>query len=866
MIKNRFKFKRKDSGQILNIHHTITTSTGELKRIRFLRACFSDTNDFFASVDSRGNCNIFDLKNCDTWVWQNKFLLCSVLKFAPKSTGKIIAGTRSGGLMMLDVATGDLLHSIHPFVAKINNVSFPSSNADIFLATTNTDAIIFNLHNFQQKHRLEYPAAELTIKQMKFLNNSDQIYSIFSNNTIHIWTHDNFQPVERVHPIRVRENFLKNSQPQRIDFNTHMDEDTALRWNVTKDYTRGLISDVCFSNEHMCVATIDDYLMVFDVATWEIMKLIRSPGTPVLHVQFVPIADAPDKMLISLVTLTKDTILLDLNNINEKFCVQEDNTLKVDISKNSAMMAILLRTGEIKMFDTSVFIAKLKIQDKTSDEDIICQQQWNGVNDKIRKILPPHRLQQILKEYLEYPSDYRPVIWKNYLQLPDNRNAFTDLIKKGYHPCVKNYDELYPLNDLSTHRNLKRVVSALAYWSKVFAQCDFIPKFVFPFVKEFDKNLIFCFELIATILLNHGQLWFEFAPLEPFNYLGMVQNILSHYEPQLLKFYVQQNVTSKTFAWSLLQSAFTEVMDEDQWRQLWDHIITNVAEFLIFTVVAYNIVMKDVIMRLDSKMSVERFFEEQNLLDMKRLIRTTYDIMDKCPDKLRPSQYFKKFTPLNEGFYQKFTNFPRSLISAKDKEVEKLMAENRVLNDKLFELEKRQLAWANRLESTLKAEEHTKRMKAVEKAYEDRILLEQDRVAMQRKQLLLYQKQLRDSEQNMVQEARSSVLRRNLLEKESDVELLSKRFDRIRIKDEANLLFAEEDLKVKEMELLVKKYNLDKIGDVGDIPLSVRYQKSIEKLENEIFELEAEMRKVSVFIKVKLPSELKRSFSKSREI
>lgn len=351
-------------------------------------------------------------------------------------------------------------------------------------------------------------------------------------------------------------------------------------------------------------------------------------------------------------------------------------------------------------------------------------------------------------------------------------------MKKGYHPCVKNYDELYPLQDTSAHRNLKRIVSALAYWSKVFAQCDYVPKFVFPFVKEFDQNLILCFEAIATIFLNHGQLWMEFAPLEPVNYLGMVENILLHYEPQLLKFYAQQNVTSKTFAWSLVQTAFTEVLDEEQWRQLWDHIISNAVEFLVFSVVAYNIVMKDVIMRLSSKVAVERFFEEQNMIEMKRLIRKTYDIMDKCPEHLRPSQYFKKFTPLSLGFYEKFTNFPRALISVKDKEVEKLMTENRVLNDKLYELEKRQLAWADRLECTLKAEEHTKRLMAVEKAYEDKIIREQDRVAMQRKHLLLYQKQLRDSEQNILEETRSSMLRRNLLEKENDVEMLAKRFDR----------------------------------------------------------------------------------------
>lgn len=286
---------------------------------------------------------------------------------------------------LIPTATGDLLqHTIHPFVSKINNVSFPSTNADIFLATTNADAIIFNLHNFQQKHRLEYPAGEFTIKQMKFLNNSEQIYSVFSNDTIHIWTHENFHLVERIHPIHLRENFLKNSKPQRIDLNANTDDNGALVSNLAKDYTKGLISDVSFTDTHMCVATIDDYLMVFDTATWSLVKLFHSPGISVFHTQFFTTSDTPDKMLISIVTVAKDTILMDLNNVDEKVCVQADHSLNVALNGNSALLAILLRTGEIKIFDVKVLMDKLQtLQVRTNDDDGSCEQQWSWINEKV---------------------------------------------------------------------------------------------------------------------------------------------------------------------------------------------------------------------------------------------------------------------------------------------------------------------------------------------------------------------------------------------------------------------------------------------------------------------------------------------------
>lgn len=67
-------------------------------------------------------------------------------------------------------------------------------------------------------------------------------------------------------------------------------------------------------------------------------------------------------------------------------------------------------------------------------------------------------------------------------------------------------------------------------------------------------------------------------------------------------------------------------------------------------------------------------------------------------------------------------------------------------------------------------------------------------------------------------------------------------------------MFAEEDLKIKEMELLVKKYNLDVNCEAKrDEPLSLRYRKALGKLENELGELEADMLKVSVLCASLLP-------------
>lgn len=226
---------------------------------------------------------------------------------------------------------------------------------------------------------------------MKFLNKSDQIYSVFSDDTIHIWTDENFRAVERIRPIQARENFLKNSTPQRIDLNANTNRDNdnynVPTMNYIKDYTNGLVVDVSFSDEHMCVATKDGYLILFDTATWNLMQLIQCPDTVAVHTQFLTVSDKSGKMLISVVTVAKDTIVLDLNNLDEKLCVQANDTFKVALNENSTLMAILLRTGEIRLFDVNVLIEKLqslyvKINADTED-GTTCQQEWNWINEKV---------------------------------------------------------------------------------------------------------------------------------------------------------------------------------------------------------------------------------------------------------------------------------------------------------------------------------------------------------------------------------------------------------------------------------------------------------------------------------------------------
>ena len=54
-------------------------------------------------------------------------------------------------------------------------------------------------------------------------------------------------------------------------------------------------------------------------------------------------------------------------------------------------------------------------------------------------------------------------------------------------------DAKYPLANLALSEAMKDVLSLLAHYSPVFAEADFIPSIIFPFVCIFGEDRFLCF-------------------------------------------------------------------------------------------------------------------------------------------------------------------------------------------------------------------------------------------------------------------------------------------------------------------------------------------------------------------------------------
>ena len=65
---------------------------------------------------------------------------------------------------------------------------------------------------------------------------------------------------------------------------------------------------------------------------------------------------------------------------------------------------------------------------------------------------------------------------------------------------IEKHRDLFLTPHLPLSLPLSRVLSAIAHWSSLFSEVDYLPALVFPFVKLFQNNQLVAFEMVATIL------------------------------------------------------------------------------------------------------------------------------------------------------------------------------------------------------------------------------------------------------------------------------------------------------------------------------------------------------------------------------
>ncbi|CAG9863971.1 unnamed protein product [Phyllotreta striolata] len=701
--KKLFKLKpqRKD-GLLLSVHHTIGNT-----KTRFVYGCFHHFNNIVAVANNQGNVFIIDYSVCRFWGLR-KFDSCTFISFSPQNSKHLLVGVETGVINLCDMITGSVEQTLKGHKFGVVGVSFDKSR--YCLSYSKYEAIIWDMESATkvQVLRLE---PNCSLKYVSFVPFSEHIVTCFQDDLIQIWSHHKFKIIKQLSPANWKNYFVKS---------------------IT--FTR--------NGEYMVVSGHVSTIGIFHLDTYKVLKIINLSDylKSIKQVEFVPQPfDGGCNKILAILSGQGIVFFFDVERneiISELRCQVEIN--KISCSTDSAHIICLLCSGTVDIYNSRQYtsppreIHVHKIRKKLTTNRKSCAIEAMHVKKEISELLDMKKLRYILKEHLEYPSEFRMKIWEHLLQLPNNVEQYNSIINKTTLVAFDDLHERYPLEDRTFINALKMLLNNLVTWSPFFSHVEYLPVFTFPFVRVFHNKPVACFEAACTVIMNWCQHWFEYFPLAPVNILAIAENMLMEHEPELLDHFTSHKITANVFVWCLLETAFSEVLTSSDWLTLWDHVLTNEISFLISTVVAYNSLQKHSVMALASLEDVQVFYKNQNPIDVRKLIRMSYSVLKSTSARFHPRQYLSKFQPLDRHNYPLFFEYPKKIFDIKEERASKLDMEMIKLLIREHDLRKTR---QRSRKASLEVDEEKRRLREVEKLCSNQIKTRVDLIADKQKRL-----------------------------------------------------------------------------------------------------------------------------------
>ncbi|KAL4161353.1 hypothetical protein PRNP1_001908 [Phytophthora ramorum] len=268
---------------------------------------------------------------------------------------------------------------------------------------------------------------------------------------------------------------------------------------------------------------------------------------------------------------------------------------------------------------------------------------------------------------------------------------------------------------------------------------SYLPAVVYPFVKIFRENDLAAFEASVSVMLHWCGDFLVSLPYPPVFAMSAIEKELARRDAQLFDHFTQYQVTSEAFAWSLLKTIFTEVLSEDEWMCLWDHLFTfpDTPQLLFVAVLAYLSYFRTALLAACDRFSIEQFFHQQNAIDIQKFVQLMVNLRDKLDlseftaiENSGTREGHGPYWPLSRGQYPAFAHYPRFVVDFQISERNRIALEEAELShkQKLFDQIEEESAklkaehekWMKERKLVLEAEE--RRRKEAIAAEKERIL------------------------------------------------------------------------------------------------------------------------------------------------
>ncbi|XP_063499611.1 TBC1 domain family member 31 isoform X17 [Symphalangus syndactylus] len=743
-------------GIIVNIIHN--TSDYHPKVLRFLNVAFDGTGDCLIAGDHQGNIYVFDLYGNRFNLVQRTAQACTALAFNLRRKSEFLVALADYSVKCFDTVTKELVSWMRGHESSVFSISVHASGK--YAITTSSDtAQLWDLDTFQRKRKLNI-LQSVGIQKVFFLPLSNTILSCFKDNSIFAWECDTL--------------FCKYQLPAPPESSSILYKVFA----VTRD---GRI---------LAAGGKSNHLHLWCLEARQLFRIIQMPTKvrAIRHLEFLPDSfDAGSNQVLGV--LSQDGIMRFINIQTCKLLFEigslDEGISSSAISPHGRYIASIMENGSLNIYSVQALTQEINkpppplvkvIEDlpknKLSSSDLkrkvtsgrvqqpaksreskiqtrILKQDLTGDFESKKNELPDglnkKRLQILLKGYGEYPTKYRMFIWRSLLQLPENHTAFSSLIDKGTHVAFLNLQKKYPIKSRKLLRVLQRTLSALAHWSVIFSDTPYLPLLAFPFVKLFQNNQLICFEVIATLIINWCQHWFEYFPNPPINILSMIENVLAFHDKELLQHFIDHDITSQFF------------------------------------------------------------FHHRNNLDINVVIRQVYHLMETTPTDIHPDSMLNVFVALTKGQYPVFNQYPKFIVDYQTQEQERIrndeldyLRERQTVEDMQAKVDQQRVedeAWYQKQELLRQAEETRREM----------LLQEEEKMIQQRQRLAAVKRQLKVKEMHLQDAARRRFLKLQQDQREMELRRLDDEIGRKVYMRDQEIAATARDLEMRQLELESQK-------------------------------------------------------------
>eukprot|EP01028_Stygiella_incarcerata_P004254 TRINITY_DN19174_c0_g1_i1.p1 TRINITY_DN19174_c0_g1~~TRINITY_DN19174_c0_g1_i1.p1 ORF type:complete len:1495 (-),score=490.14 TRINITY_DN19174_c0_g1_i1:89-4573(-) len=291
--------------------------------------------------------------------------------------------------------------------------------------------------------------------------------------------------------------------------------------------------------------------------------------------------------------------------------------------------------------------------------------------DDVSLLINKKRLCSILHDYGEFPSDYRALVWRFLLHLPENRKSFENILHRAkQHP-------IDPPRSVRERRmtRVMTITSCFAIYEKLFAEVEFFPEFILPFVELFGPQSIHCFETVLTLVLNVCSAWFESHPLPPSRFINQIDDIIKYYDEDLHASLVSKGHAPADYIWPLMRSFMRSVLDDGEWRRFMDHMVTTCSPtFFQAVVVAYLLQIRTSLFSCRDRPDLTHLLSKNNSCSINEILIHAHKIHSGMFSSEKEEFQFK---PLPDGgTYPVFNRYPVMIVNLQQKERDRIRKEH----------------------------------------------------------------------------------------------------------------------------------------------------------------------------------------------